>query len=96
MFTPIQQIIKDVLTKYGLTEENYALYDIWEKQLGRLAKNIKLVGVKDKYILVKVQSSTYAHELHLREKEILKKINGYFGKDVYTKIKRITGEDSEK
>ena len=89
-FIPAKFIVEDLLKKYGLTADTYAIfYKIWDKELGRLSKKIKLVGKRDRCLLVQVDNPVYMQELRVRKKEFVDKINGHFGKKVVDNIKII-------
>lgn len=80
--------MESLLKKYDLTPDTYAIFDkIWDKELGRLSKRIKLVGKKDRCLLVQVDNPVYMQELRVRKKEFVDKINGHFGKKVIDNIK---------
>jgi len=82
------EIIKDIIRKYELTNsDNMAMYEIWVKVVGNLAKKIQLLGKKGKVLLVKTDNQTYRQELTLRKKEIVTKINHHFGKQFISDIK---------
>lgn len=89
MFIPAKEIVKSLLGRYGISQEDYCLYDIWEKELGKLAKKIKMVGKKNKSLLVKIDNPSYSQELRFRKKEFIKKINGHFGEEVVNEIKKV-------
>lgn len=87
MFTPAKEIVKDLLEKYGISKDTYQLYDLWDKELGKLAKRINIAGIKGKTILVKVDNPVYQQELQLRKRELLRKLNDYFGYKIVNEIK---------
>ena len=80
-------ILDKVLKKYGINEESMALFDIWEKELGPLAKKIKLAGKKGATLYVEIENPAYRQELKYRKKDIITKLNGHFGKKVIDDIK---------
>ncbi|MDI6641048.1 MAG: DUF721 domain-containing protein [Elusimicrobiota bacterium] len=89
MFTPSKEIVKDLFEKYGITKDIYQLYEIWDKELGKLSKRIKMAGIKGKTILVKADNPVYRQELRLRKQELLRKLNDYFGYRIVNEIKFI-------
>ncbi|MCS7231363.1 MAG: DciA family protein [Elusimicrobiota bacterium] len=75
-FVKIDEIIKKLLKKYGISEELKFLYDVWELVLGKdMAEKIKLCGIKNDELLVSVESAIYHHHLKLNQNEYLQKIN---------------------
>lgn len=89
MFVPASEVVKKLLESYGLREENYALYDVWNKELGKLSKKIKMVGIKGKIILVETEHPAYKQEIRIRKKEFIRKINDNFGSKMVEDIKII-------
>ncbi|MBU2567534.1 MAG: DUF721 domain-containing protein [Elusimicrobia bacterium] len=86
MFIPASDIVKELLKKYKLSTDDYAVFDIWEKELGPLAGKVKMVGKKGKKILIKVNNPVYRQEISMRKKELIKKINGHFDREVVNSI----------
>ena len=81
-------IVNEVKKLLGLNEETGAVFSIWEKELGRLAKSAVIAGIQKKTLLVEVESSAHFQELNLRRKELIRKINGHFvNKKVINNIK---------
>ena len=83
----LKDIVGAVLKKYGMDTDTYALFEIWEKELGKLAKKIVLVGKKDRCLLVEVMNPVYRQELKYRKKEFVEKINDHFQKKIFDDIK---------
>lgn len=86
-FFKAQQIIEIIQERIGLNKENYAIYQIFEKTLGKLAKNTKIIGIKEGTIWVIVEAPVYLQELFLIKKEIITKINQYLGNNKIKDIK---------
>ena len=84
--TKASNILKELLRRYGLTEDIYALYDIWDKEAGKISKQAKMMGKRGKTLLIRAENSVYKQEIRLRKKELIKKINGNFGKDIINEI----------
>ena len=82
-----RDIVKELLSKYGIDKDAMAVFSIWEKELGRLAKNIRLTGLKDGCLFVDIDKSAYMQELKYRKKEFIEKINGHFGKKIVSEIR---------
>jgi hypothetical protein len=60
---------------------------VWEKELGHMAAQWALVGVKKGVLFVRPRSSAAAQELKLRESSILRSLNKYFSKGWIKSIK---------
>jgi len=87
-FVRANTVVSKLLAKYGINTDTYAIFEsIWDKELGKLARRIELVGRQRDTLLVKVDNPAYMQELKLRKKEIIEKINGHFGKAVIDNIK---------
>jgi hypothetical protein len=72
--------VKEIIKKFELdNKDNIALFTIWDKELGKLAKKIRLTGKLGKVMLVKIDNPTYRQELVLRKKEFVNKINQHYG-----------------
>ncbi len=75
-FKNAKMLLENILSKYGVSSELVQLYDIWEEVVGKnLSKKIQLCGVKNKTLLVKVETSAHHHYLNLYQKKWLNKIN---------------------
>lgn len=80
-------VVKVLAKRFNLSPDNYSVFKVWDKELGRLAAKLVLVGKKNKTLLVKPHSSIYKQELVLRKKEIINKINQYYHKGFIEDIK---------
>lgn len=86
-FIHAKNIVSDVLEKYGITEKNYFVIEVWEKEFFDINKHIKLIGIKDDSIILEIDSSVANNEVRIRKKEILNRINKYFLKEEFKNIK---------
>lgn len=84
-FVPADEIINVLKKNLGLDEKTYALFKIWEKELGSLSKSAEIAGLKNGRLVVEVASSAHFQELTLRKRELTKKINQYFGSEKFIK-----------
>lgn len=82
-------IIESLKKQLGLDEKFTTVIKIWDDVLGPLAKDAQLVGIKRGQLLVDVTSSAHFQELTLRRREIISKINQYFGKEAVVKDIRL-------
>jgi len=87
-FTKSDKIVELLLKKYGLDEIDFSLYDIFENEIGSdLGKYVQMVGKKGKSLLVKIENSVYHQEFLMRKKEILRRINDCYGKEIIEDIR---------
>lgn len=89
---PSSEIIDILRNQLGLNEEFLTVLSVWEKELGPLAKHAEIAGIKKGQIFVDVSSSVHMQEFIMRKKELMKKLNQYFGtkkvvKDIKLKLK---------
>ena len=73
------KMVKVVLKNLGFDPNSYAVFEIWDRLLGREAERARAVGLKGSDLCVEVDSSARLHDLTLRKRQILKKLNGHFG-----------------
>jgi predicted nucleic acid-binding Zn ribbon protein len=91
-FTPAEEIIELLKRKLGLNENTFAIMQIWKNELGAMAQYAELTGFKNGAIYVECATNVHLHELTLRRRELIKKINQHFGKarvvkDIKLKLK---------
>lgn len=86
-FTPVDDIVKSILDRLGVTSETHALFTIWEKEAGNLAQTCKDIYVKGGILYVEISSPLYIQELMLRKRQILQKINGHFAQKIISDIR---------
>jgi Dna[CI] antecedent, DciA len=89
---PSSEIVETLRQQLGLNEDFLTIMKVWEKELGPLAKNAEIAGFKRGQVFVDVTSSVHMQELIIRKKELMKKLNQYFGaktviKDIKIKLK---------
>lgn len=72
-------MVKVVLKSLGFDPNSYAVFEIWDRLLGREAERARAVGLKGSDLCVEVDSSARLHDLTLRKRQLLKKLNGHFG-----------------
>jgi len=89
---PSSEIIDVIKQQLGLNEDFLTVIKLWDNVLGSLAKHAVITGYKKGQVFVDVSSSAHMQELILRKKELMRKINQYFGtkkvvKDIKLKLK---------
>jgi hypothetical protein len=85
VFTPANDIINLLKRQLGLDENTYAVMQIWERELGPLAKYAELVAFQKRQLIVEVASSVHLQEMTLRRRDLINKINQYFGREKVVK-----------
>lgn len=88
-FSKPEEIIPNLLEKFGITPQNYMAFEIWEKEFTDLNDSIKLIGIKDDTLFVKVSTSVHSNELKINKKEILSRINKYYEFEKFKEIRRV-------
>ncbi len=87
-FTPAESIIGFLKRQLGLTEEGYAVLEIWKNEMRPRFPYAELVGIKKGQIIIEASSSAGVQELTMRRREIMNTINQYFaGRRVIRDIK---------
>ena len=64
-FTRVGDFMAAVTRQLGLDEQTPVIVKIWESELGPLAAQAKLVGIKDGILIVEVPTSVLLQELSL-------------------------------
>ncbi|MGA2090744.1 MAG: DUF721 domain-containing protein [Endomicrobiales bacterium] len=87
-FTEPRVIIEALRAQLGLDENISTVIAIWEREMGAQSRHVKLAGFKKGQLIVDVSSTAHMQEISLRRREIINKINQYFGgKKIVTCIK---------
>lgn len=73
------KLVPPILEKIGYRPQSYAVFEVWDRLLGAQAAKARAVGLKRDRLVVEVDSSVRLHDLMLRKRGLLKKINGHFG-----------------
>lgn len=79
VFTESSAIIEVLKRQLGLDENISTVIQIWEREMGAQSRHVKLAGFKKGQLIVDVSSSAHMQEITLRRREIINKINQYFG-----------------
>lgn len=82
--TEVSQIMDELKKTLGLDEDFFIVTKVWEKEVG--VEGVEICGYKDGTIFAQTKYSAALHEITLRKKEIVKKLNQYIG---IKKIKNI-------
>jgi len=86
----IGSIIDDVMKTYRREpdRELTRIWDLWDGLVGEIvAENAQPEAIKGNILVINVTNSTWVHHLQFSKKEIIKKINHAFGKDLVGEIK---------
>lgn len=92
-FLKADGLVKIALRNLGVNGENYALFDIWEKEAGRLKDFTEVMGFKKGVMMVRASSPSCYQEILLSKKQLLQKINNHFGKKILRDIKVLTSNE---
>lgn len=74
-----RELLAGALSRTGYNPSSFALFEMWDRLLGREAEKARAVGVKGGRLYVEVDTSVRTHGLALRKRELLKKMNAPFG-----------------
>ena len=86
----LKEVISDLLNAYKLKGKmnEVRLIDSWEKVLGKMiANHTKKLSIKDKKLVVKLDSSVLRHELSFEKEKIIMLLNDEVGERVIEEIK---------
>lgn len=64
----------------------------WEEIVGKVHKISEIIGIKDKILYVRVESSTYLHYMNMKKYEYIEKINRYLQGEYIKNIVFRTGK----
>ena len=84
-FESVSSVINQLKKQLGLDNNYYVLISVWEKEVGN--NKIELNGFKDGVVFAKTESAVYLHDFNLRKRQLIKRLNQYFGKNVVKNIK---------
>lgn len=84
-FEHISSVINQLKKQLGLDDNYYVLISVWEKEVGN--DKVELNGFKDGTVFAKTESAVYLHDFNLRKRQLIKRLNQYFGKTVIKNIK---------
>jgi predicted nucleic acid-binding Zn ribbon protein len=86
----IGTVIDDLLRTYrhDSDTEMSRIWSIWDGLVGAdIAANARPSAFKGRLLLVHVTNSTWLHQLHFLKKDIIRKINDAFGKEIVEELK---------
>jgi hypothetical protein len=87
---PVNAVIEALKKELGLDESFFVIAKVWENEIG--AQDVQISGFKDGTIYAQTQYNASQHDIMIRKKEIIKKLNQYTGS---SKIKNIKIEIKE-
>lgn len=64
----------------------------WEEIVGKVHKISEVIGIREKVLFVRVESSTYLHFMNMKKYEYIQKINEYLQGDYINNIVFRTGK----
>jgi predicted nucleic acid-binding Zn ribbon protein len=74
-----EKMVQGLLKAMGFDPNAYAVFEVWDRLLGKEAEKAKAVGIKGKDLCVSVDSGARLQDLMLRKRGLLKKLNEHFG-----------------
>jgi predicted nucleic acid-binding Zn ribbon protein len=84
-FESSKNLIEQLQRQLGIDERLYAVQKVWESELGPLARHAEILGLKKGVLVIEADSNAVLHELTLRKREILNKLNQFFGENKFLK-----------
>jgi hypothetical protein len=75
------------LSYMGFNPTNYAVFDIWDREIHGMIKGCKAVAIQGSKIFVEVPSVVHRQELMYQKDHLIERINQVFGKKVITEIR---------
>ena len=88
-FTEVSNIMEAIKKELGLDEDFFTVAKVWDREVG--TDSVEICGYKQGTIFAQTEYSTAIHEVTIRKKEIIKRLNQYLGsskiKDIKVKIK---------
>jgi hypothetical protein len=78
-FSTAHDILGALQRQLGLNEDMYTVLQVWEKELGPLAQQVTLAAIKKGDLIVEVASSAHLQEMTMRRRDLVRKLNQYFG-----------------
>jgi hypothetical protein len=76
---PGDRLVQGLLRRLGFDPQSYAIFEIWDRLLGRQAERVRATGLQDGRLVVEVDSSAHLHDITLRKRQLLRKLNEHFG-----------------
>lgn len=87
--TPLGDIVNRLMKAYQLDEklEELDVLARWEEMMGKaVALRTKSIHIKDKVLIVEIDSSVMREELLFGKNVILQRVNQYAGKEIVTDV----------
>jgi hypothetical protein len=84
-FETSKSLIERLQERLGIDERLFSVQQIWAKELHHLAGHTEITGMRKGVLIVEVASNAVMHELTLRSRELLDKINQHFGRKRFIK-----------
>ena len=82
--------MEGIKKELGLDEDFFTIAKVWGKEVG--TESVEICGYKNGTIFARTEYSAALHEVSMRKKEIIKRLNQYLGKskikDIKLKIKK--------
>ena len=85
----LKDVIEELIRKEGLEEGllRIRLYDLWDEMLGAIvARNTRNKYVKDRKLIVELDSSVVRNQLFVMRREIVAQLNKRLGKNIIDEV----------
>jgi len=85
----LKDIIKELIRQEGLEDGllRSRLYDLWDEMLGvTVAKNTRNKYIKDRKLIVELDSSVVRNQLFTMRQEIVAQLNKQLGKNIIDEL----------
>lgn len=83
--TEVSKVMEVLKKQFGLDADFFTISKVWENEVG--VEGVEICGYKDGTIFAQTKYSTALHEVVMRKKEIIKKLNQYLGSKKIKNIK---------
>lgn len=83
---PISTVIKKFFEKLGFTPDMFAIYEIWDRELGWLGQHVRIAGLRKGKLLVEADTNAHMQEFHMIKHKVLNRLNEPFGRPVIKQL----------
>lgn len=87
-FYRADQVLESIFKKFGWNQDWEAVFSVWEKVVGKnVLRYARAKEIGPKQLVIEVSNNCVWHQLRLEEKQLVKKINEYFGYPLIRSLK---------
>ncbi len=77
-FAAFKDFVPAVLGRIGVTQQNFAVISLVERELAGYAPHAQIVGFRNNKVYVEVDSSVVLNECYFQKREIYRRLEGSF------------------